>query len=311
MPHIPHLEAIIDPIANDLTSGAAEIALRAITVFQTVLTESQNLKPSEVKENMALAAKAIVNAQPAMAPLFHLGNQVLLAIDKAQTVEEIQSASASALSEFDLRLCKSADKIADHVYKLIPPGEMVFAYSFSTTVVSSLLHARSKGKFFRAVCTESRPSMEGRKLATMLADGGLEVLHTFDSAMGLILPSCRVAFMGADSVGQPGIVNKVGSWLLSLACKELNIPLYVLCGTEKFVLGEQVFEFERHERAGGEVWVDSPKGVRVLNRQFELIPFSQVAGVVTEFGILGEADIDKHIGTMEVHEALKLETSAF
>lgn len=311
MKRLQELSDLIPPIADDLTSGAAEIALRAITVFQTVLEACDNLTPAEVKAHLVETAIALKDAQPAMAPLFHLGNTVLLNIESANSVAEIKQKTSQALMNFEKRLCASAEVIADSVYELIPPGELVFAYSFSTTVVSSLLNARSKGKFFRVVCSESRPSMEGRKLATMLASGGIEVINTFDTALGLVLSECRAAFMGCDVVGRPGVVNKVGSWLLAVACRELRIPLYALSGTEKFVGDERLFEFEKHERPGQEVWADVPKGVRVLNRQFELVPHQLIAGLVTEQGILHEADIGQFVSKMEVHPALKLESSSF
>jgi len=311
MTSVQDLNDLVVPIRDDLTSGAAEIALRAITVFQTMLAGSESLSPDEVRQRLIDTARALTEAQPAMAPLFHLGNSVLQATSQAKTVAEIHEHCNQALSAFEKRLCQSAAVIADLVYDLIPPGELIFAYSFSSTVVSCLLNARSRGKFFRVVSSEARPSMEGRKLASTLASGNIEVMHTFDTAIGLVLPNCRAAFMGCDCVARPGVVNKVGSWLLAVACRELGIPLYALSGTEKFVVDERLFEFERHERPGEEVWSEAPSGVRVLNRQFELVPFSLMAGLVTDEGILQEKDIEKFVSKLDVHEALKLENAGF
>jgi translation initiation factor 2B subunit (eIF-2B alpha/beta/delta family) len=276
------------------------------------MNENEGLTPVQVKERMTQTARALVEAQPAMAPLFHLSNMVLQAINDAKTVEQIQTQCQSALDQFERTLCESASLIADIVFDLIPPGELVFAYSFSSTVVSCLLNARAKGRYFRVACTEARPAMEGRKLAARLAAGNIEVIHTFDNALGLILPNCSAAFMGCDCIGRPGVVNKVGSWAMACACRELGIPLYALAGTEKFVNDDRLFEFEKHERPDSEVWDSIPKGVRVLNHQFELVPFTLLGGgLVTEKGILREQDIDKHISKMEVHEALKLDPVTF
>ncbi len=305
------LNELVVPIRDDLTSGAAEIALRAIGVFQATLSGTEGVDVEEIKNRLSTTARALIDAQPAMAPLFHLGNSVLTSSAKASTAEQVHMLANEALENFDRRMCASAESIADQVFDLIPAGELVFAYSFSSTVVSSLLNARSRGKYFRVLSTEARPAQEGRKLATMLASGGLEVMHTFDTAIGLALPLCRAAFMGCDCVGRPGVVNKVGSWLLSTACRELGIPLYALCGTEKFVDDERFFEFERHERPGSEVWEDAPAGVRVMNRQFEIVPFSHLAGLVTENGILTEKDVEKYVAELTVHDSLKLEGSAF
>lgn len=300
------VEKMVSAIADDLSSGAAELALRAINVFRTTLTECQSESLSDARARLTETARAIVKAHPAMAPMYNLGTEVLNAADQASSTEELNSACGEALTKFEAKLCSSASRIADLVYDLIPAGELVFAYSFSSTVVSSLLSARSQKKFFRAVCTEARPSNEGRRLATMLASGGLEVVHSFDLALGLILPTCRVAFMGVDCVGRPGLVNKVGSWMLALACRELNIPLYALAGTEKFVPDDVFFAFEDHERPGEECWKNPPTGVKVLNHQFELVPFNWIAGLVTDEGILrGEAQIEDHVRNVKVHPRLE------
>jgi translation initiation factor 2B subunit (eIF-2B alpha/beta/delta family) len=295
-------------LSNDLTSGAAEIALRAITVFQSASLGTEHLSPAQFQHRLAQIAKLLIDAQPAMSPLFHLANRVLVACEGQSNVPSMQEALRNELSNFETMLCESAAKIADRTKPLIPPGSLIFAYSFSSTVASCLLSARASGKFFRVVCTESRPSFEGRKMAKMLADGGIEVMSTFDSAMGLIVPNCSAAFMGCDGIGRPGIVNKVGSWLLALACREVGIPLYVLTGTEKFTNDERIFAFENHQRPGEEVWADAPKGVKVLNRQFELIPFSLVTGIVTENGIFQEKDVDQYISNLTAHEQLSKQT---
>ena len=182
---------------------------------------------------------------------------------------------------------------------------MVFAYSFSSTVVSCLLNAKAKGRYFRVACSESRPSLEGRKLASRLAAGGIEVVFTADSAMGMILPNCSVAFMGCDSIGNPGLVNKSGSFLLALACQKMNIPLYALCDTSKFINEEQFFEFENHERPGKEVWEDAPPEVKIINRQFELIPFEYITGLITENGLFTVKEVSNYIATLPKQKDLQ------
>jgi translation initiation factor 2B subunit (eIF-2B alpha/beta/delta family) len=305
------ISELVKPIRDDLLSGAAELALRAITIFQTVISDTANEGAAAVKEHLVETSRALIAAQPAMAPLFHLSNTVLLAINNSKTVDDIQKDCQAALDKFEKTLCESASAIADEVFELIPPGELIFAYSFSSTVVSCLLNARARGRYFRVACTEARPSLEGRKLASRLASGGIEVIHTFDNAMSLVLPNCSTAFMGCDCVGRPGVVNKVGSWIMAVGCRELGIPIYALSGTEKFVMDDRLFEFEKHERPGDEVWDGATKGVRVLNHQFDLVPFNLLTGLVTERGILKESDIEQYVSRLEVHEALRLEPAAF
>jgi len=299
------IKQLVNPIRNDLLSGAAELALQAINIFQSILSSSDNTQVDSLREDLRFAATELINAQPAMASLFNLANTILTAASKANSVAEIKKECQNALDQFERFLCDSAAKIADIALDLMPPGEMVFAYSFSSTVVSCLLNARARGRYFRVACSESRPSMEGRKLATRLAAGGIEVILTFDSAMAMLLPNCSIAFMGCDAVGSPGLVNKSGSLLLALACHEMKIPLYAFCDSTKIVDDEHVFEFENHQRPGIEVWEDAPPGVTILNRQFELIPFDYITGLVTEKGLFTEHDLAKHISKLSIHQDLQ------
>jgi translation initiation factor eIF-2B subunit delta len=300
------IAALVRPIQEDLLSGAAEIALRAITTFQAVLNLDTSAQVESLRENLIETAHALLNAQPAMAPLFHLCNQVLSTAESAKSADALRADCQKTLTDYEKKLCDDVAKIAEYVLDVIPPGELIFAYSFSSTVVSCLLSARARGRYFRVACTESMPSMEGRKLASQLAQGKIEVMYTYDTAMGLILPNCSVAFMGCDCVGAPGLVNKAGSLLLALACKDMGIPLYCLASTDKFVREDRLFEFENHERPGSEVWSDAPDGVRVLNRQFELIPVHLISGIITEKGMIRENQVEQQITQSRVHSALAL-----
>jgi translation initiation factor eIF-2B subunit delta len=304
------IAALVRPIQEDLLSGAAEIALRAITIFQAVLTLDTTTDVDSLRANLIECAHALLNAQPAMAPVFHLCNQVLSTAEKAKSAEALRADCQKTLTDYEKKLCDDVAKIADYVMDVIPPGELIFAYSFSSTVVSCLLAARARGRYFRVACTESMPSMEGRKLASQLAEGKIEVMYTYDSAMGLVLPNCSVAFMGCDCVGAPGLVNKAGSLLLALACKDMGIPLYCLASTDKFVSEDRLFEFENHERPGSEVWSDAPQEVRVLNRQFELIPVHYISGIITEKGLIRENQVEEQITQFRVHDALALSSAA-
>lgn len=285
------IERLVIPIRNDLLSGAAEITLQAIVVLKNILSVDKCKNPTELGELLKFAGDKLIEAQPAMSSLINLSDEVLKVINENISLADNKKNCLDALNEFEKDLCTNVANIADTALALMPPGEIVFAYSFSSTVVSCLLNAKAKGRYFRVACSESRPSMEGRKLANHLVAGGIEVILTVDSAMGMILPSCSIAFMGCDSISGPGLVNKSGSLLLALACHEMNIPVYALCDSSKFISEDRFFEFEKHERPANEVWEEAPKGVTILNRQFELIPFEYINGLVTEHGLFTAKEI--------------------
>ncbi|HEY9784147.1 MAG TPA: hypothetical protein V6D17_02010, partial [Candidatus Obscuribacterales bacterium] len=113
-----HITQLVQPIRDDLLSGAAEIALRAITIFQTVMQEENDAE--RLHERLIETSRALIDAQPAMAPLFHLSNSVLLSVRGAKTADEIRENCQEALTKFEKSLCESAEVIANHVLDLIP-----------------------------------------------------------------------------------------------------------------------------------------------------------------------------------------------
>lgn len=62
------IKELISPIGNDLLSGAAELALQAINIFQSILSTASTNKPEELRQELKLAAQDLLDAQPAMAP---------------------------------------------------------------------------------------------------------------------------------------------------------------------------------------------------------------------------------------------------
>src|SRR4029077_3439174 len=109
------------------TSGAAELALQGIKFYRTLMSDIPHDESADkVKAVLVQAGRALVKAHPAMAPLFHLANDVLNATRDAKTTPEVMKYADEALTKFETRLCESASRIADYVFKLIPPGELVF-----------------------------------------------------------------------------------------------------------------------------------------------------------------------------------------
>ena len=103
------IEALVKPIRNDLTSGAAELALQGIAAYRTLLSDvPADEKPEAVHSVLTAMAKALVKAQPAMAPIFHLANTVLVAADintaSATTGDVRGTITATATSDGTKRL---------------------------------------------------------------------------------------------------------------------------------------------------------------------------------------------------------------
>lgn len=123
---------------------------------------------------------------------------------------------------------------------------------------------------------------EGRRLAQQLGSVGVRVTFAVDAAAEALMDQADMVIMGADSLGDRGFVNKIGSRALARACSDRGTPLYVLLDRTKF-LPPGFPQPTDDPRPSEEVW-RAPPGVQIWNRYFEPVPAGEASGFLTETG---------------------------
>ena len=265
MPLPPAVERRIEAIRGDRTRGAAELAEAA--------AEALLLTADLAPETLADAARLVTAAQPAMASLVNLARAATSASDPSAMIHA-----------FVARLRAAASRIAVHAAPLIPEGGAVLTHSSSAAVYETLRFAWSQGKRFRVFSTESRPFCEGVALARRLGREGVPVILIVDAAFASVLPETALILVGADSVSSRGLVNKTGTAAIALAASALHVPMYALCGSQKFLPGGYELPPEP-PKDPREILNEPAENVSVRNYYFDLTPLDRLTGLVTEAGI--------------------------
>ncbi|MCS7314236.1 MAG: hypothetical protein RMI94_04230 [Bryobacterales bacterium] len=278
----------IEAIRQDNRSGAAELARVAA---EQLARWAAGRSPEEIR----LAARQLVRAQPRMAPMLHLASA---AVAEPQQV-------ARACERFLERLTRGAEAAAASAADLIRHDDVVATHSRSSTVLAALRRAAAQGKRFWVLLTESRPLAEGVTLARELAAAGIPVRLFTDAAVGWIASEARTVLVGADAVTQEAVVNKVGTWPLALAARERAVPAYALATGEKLVPPDYELPPEPM-RDPEEILPAAPTGVEVVNRYFEPTPLDLFAGVITEEGILEPDAVRRRLAHLRLPAGLDL-----
>lgn len=283
-----HLDDLVAPLRADTVSGAASVARAAADVMRRAAADVPADSVEELRPGLERAAIKVLDAQPSMAPLVRLVQDVLAAAGDADTVDEARSRAREAAEAFRERVGAASSAVAERAAHVLPAEGTVATFSASSTVREALLRGASAER--RIVCFESRPMTEGRGLAESLADAGLEVTFAVDAAAFSLVPTCDTVVLGADSVGDHGVVNKVGSAVLAHAARAAGVPVYVLCDTTK-LLPVGFPQMLEDDRPASEVWEGAPAGVSVWNRYFEAVPLSLVTAVVTDRAVLRPSEL--------------------
>ena len=162
--------------------------------------------------------------------------------------------------------------------------------SYSSTVLATLTHEGTRA-VGQVICFESRPMREGETLATALAEVGVTVTFAVDAAASPLMGECDIMLLGADSIGDLGVVNKIGSAGLVDASIRRGVPVMVVSDETKIL----PIGFPQHltdDRPPEEVW-RAPAGVRVWNQYFESFELEHVTMVVTESDALTAPEVEK------------------
>lgn len=283
------LDALVAPLRADVVSGAAVVGRTGAEVVRRAVSRTRAGTVGELRERLAELVEKILDAQPAMAPLVTLAARVLDAAEDASSVDEAETSVLEAAEAFRRDLEREAAEVAAAAGEVLSRGARILTLSNSSTVRATLLGAAELD--LTVICLESRPISEGRKLAAQLGKEGVRVIYAVDAAAACLLPGVDLVLLGADSVGDRGIVNKIGSRAVVELARSREIPVYVLVDRTKLL--PPGFPQPVHDpRPEGEVW-RAPPGVKVWNRYFETVPLSRVTAVVTGGGPMDEEAVEE------------------
>jgi ribose 1,5-bisphosphate isomerase len=265
------LQRRIARIATERESGASAILDEVIRVVEDARAAGAP---------MTLVARAVCRAQPSMAPVWNVALEALASAD-----------SPARFERFALRVARAPAALTRVAVEFLlgdvgdRPLDLV-TLSFSRSV-AMVFEALAHSHAVRVACSEGRPALEGRRLASRLAASGIPVTYFSDAAIGHALAGANAVVVGADAVAPEWFLNKSGTRLLAAAAAQQGVPVYVVATRDKFVSHAVATRIAVTEGAPAELWETVPAGVTVRNPYFEATPLDLVASVVSDIGVLG------------------------
>ncbi len=256
-------------LGANTTAGAAELLAETLDILFTA--RASHLEMRDV-------ACAVRDAQPTMAPLWNAAAAAL-------------SDDPERLNQFAQRVRRAPAALARYAAAHFtdddpqrPLRVVTLSYSSSVVIVLDAIHATRP---LHITCSESRPALEGRRLAAQLAATGTPVTYVGDAAIAHALDGADAVIVGADAVASFWFLNKSGTRMLAAAATLQGIPVYVAATRDKFAGRELAARLAVRNGDPGEVWAEPPTGVDVRNPYFESTPLDLVTAVISDIGVLG------------------------
>lgn len=292
----PSFQKAIQRIRDDSSSGAAEIASKALDAIQTEIVASTDLPSQKLWHYLLKSTNLLLETHPEMAALDSVLREFLGRVrstlqekeSSMKPAETVQGIGANLMHELRLREEQTVKNLASY----LEPYETVITLSWSSTVFRGLerLVQEDRVENKTIIVAESRPLLEGRTLAAKLSQLGYKVDLIVDAAIGRYCHEANAAICGADAVLADGsILNKVGTYFMALSCADLDepIPFIVAATTAKFSYRSLKADYtpvitKRPPEEILENW--RAVGVTPRNVYFEIIPARLVSVLISEKG---------------------------
>lgn len=283
------VERTIDAIAADVRSGALPLALRALEAHASLAQASPDA------DALRALHDRLRKAQPWMAAVVNASSLGMRLVE-AGLGESIPSLAA--------RLQEAQRKVAEAAQDAWGEVRTLLTVSHSSDVLEALARLPQAATLQVYVC-ESRPLREGEALAGALRDRGIRSILVADAAGPGLVGQCDAVVTGADALlRRDGLVNKIGTLSLALACEASGVSFLPLLEVLKVELEEEPLPRSSEDRDPAEL----SKKVEAWNFYFEIVPESLLGRLITDAGVMEPGELRESFATPEHLMAFYLRT---
>ena len=269
------LEKTLKKIKSLEIQGAQEIAIESLKVLRE-LAEKKGFGSEFIN-----AANKLIKARPTGVSVYNC----LKIVKKEKTLESIDRI---------LRYLEKAQEwLAYNGSKLIKNDMIIMTHCHSSSVLNIFRRAKEvEHKNFKVIVTETRPNLQGLKTARELVKMGIPIYYIVDSAGPFFMAAADMLLVGADAIRNEGILNKIGTYPLALAAREVGSPVYIAATKDKIDYDLVSKIEDRPDREIANPRELEKTGGEIENPAFDLTPWKLVTAVITESGILGRKEMD-------------------
>jgi len=293
---IPKILEIQKDIKELNIQGATNVAIATLEGMKTYLEES-DISDMEVFYNEFVEVGNMLATTRLNEPLAKNGVKYVQHMYKNRntelhSVEDMKQALEDYCDNYLYMIADTKRAIIENCVPYVRNLENILTHCHSSTAVAVIKGIAQGKDSFDAVCTETRPLMQGHTTAKSLLEEGISTTLIADSAaesfvIGRGSVPIDAVFIGCDQITMNGYcINKIGSWGISMSAHYASKPLYVVSPLLKIDANIHENNIEIEVREDRELWIDAPKELQIYNPAFEIVDANLITGFLTEFGIL-------------------------
>ena len=300
-------QAVACAIRDMVVRGAPAIGAAAAFGLALAACYSKATHLETLRQELNQASAVLKDARPTAVNLAWAVQRLMVrASEPVESVEALRDRlieEAQRIADEDVEINR---RMAAYGAALIEDGDTIIHHcntgALATvdwgTALGVIRKAHEMGKRIHVLVDETRPRLQGARLtAWELTQYGIPYEIITDNAAGYLLRTGQAnkVFFGADRVAANGdVANKIGTYMLSLAARANDVPVYAVVPTSTIDLelpdGERIPIEERDPGEVLDIQVRGerivPEGARARNPAFDITPHHLLTAIVTEKGVI-------------------------
>ena len=299
-------------IKDMIVRGAPVIGVAGAYGVVLAAKEYISLPHEEFLSQLNASAEILGNARPTAVNLMWAIKRMkgILEANRDRSNQEIYEAQVDEARIMEREDVETNQAIARYGNEIVPENATILTHcntgALATvgygTALGVIREAHYSGKNIKVFADETRPRLQGAKLtAWELVQEGIPATLIPDSVAPVLIRDGKIdlIIVGADRIAANGdTANKIGTYMLSQIAKDFGVPFYVAApiSTIDFDIksGEEIVIEERDATevthiSGVRI---APEGIKVYNPAFDVTPNANIAGIITEKGIIRQPYIE-------------------
>ncbi|MCX7816081.1 MAG: s-methyl-5-thioribose-1-phosphate isomerase [Syntrophales bacterium] len=289
-----HHEEVARAIEDMVVQGAGDIAITAAYGLYLTARELENRGFWRDLEELEAAAARLRSTRPTGHHLRTLLDRIMV-----QVRREVDRPASEVIIEFIWRALKRQREMSQQTgaqgERLLEDGAIVLTHCFAGAgLLYMFQYALEKGKKLKAVCTETRPYLQGARLtAWSLSEMGVDTTLITDNMAAWFMAQGKISTVvtAADRIAMDGsVANKVGTLQLAICARHYGIPFYVLGygGPDPLTPTGKDIPIEKRNPTEVTTFRGEPitgERVKAEYPAFDVTPPDLITGIVTTRGI--------------------------
>lgn len=293
-------QAIIDMVTQ--SGGPAHVVTYGMV---QAARRSKDKGKAAIIEELKKGAKVLGHARPTNNNIMTITKNFLaLGLDAVEQGLDPEDVLRQAADDFFVSEHLKNYKLGLYAEKLIKDGDGVFNHCWAeNSIIYTLLCALDAGKKLTAVCSETRPYLQGARLTSdAISELGIPTTLICDNMPGYTMSQGKIQifFAGADRITMSGhIINKVGTFQAALCAHHFGIPFFALgYGPHENSMTDKDVEIE--ERNPEEIlhclgMRTATANVKGYYPAFDVTPPEFVSGIATDRGVFSPYTISDYL----------------